>query len=66
MENHGLGGHNDKICAKSLTGNTPTIYSSYLSNRPTILDIFEKSPNHMSIVHGCTIDDSKNLLLDTV
>ena len=47
--------HNDKICAESSTGNTPTTFSAHLpkfiSNRPIIWDIFEKRPHHMSIAH---------------
>ena len=36
MENHGLGTHNDKMCADSSTGNTPQFI------RPIIWDTFEK------------------------
>ena len=55
MENHGLGTHNDKICAHSSTENTPSIpqfIRPKSPNRPIIYDIFEKSSHHMSIVHA--------------
>ena len=57
MENHGLGTHNDKICAYSSTENTPSIpqfIRPKSPNRPIIYDIFEKSSHHMSIVHATT------------
>ena len=53
MENHGLGTNNDKICAESLTGNTPNtpqFIQPICPNRPSIWDIFEKRPHHLSIV----------------
>ena len=50
MENHGLGTHNDKMCAEILTQNTPQFIRPIFPNRPIISDIFEKSPHHMSIV----------------
>ena len=50
MENHGLGTHNDKMCAEILTGNTPQLIQPICPNRPIISDIFEKkNPHHMSI-----------------
>ena len=55
MENHGLGTHNDKICAHSSTENTPSIpqfIRPKSPNRPIIYDIFEKSSHHMPIVHA--------------
>ena len=55
MENHGLGTHNDKMCAEISTENTPNttqFIRPICPNRPIIWDIFEKSPHHMSIVHG--------------
>ena len=54
MENNGLGAHNDKMCAESLTGNTPNtpqFIRPICPNWPIIWDVFEKSPLHMSIVH---------------
>ena len=52
MENQGLATNNDKMCADSLTGNTPQYISPICPNRPIIWDIFEKSSHHMSIVHA--------------
>ena len=55
MKNHGLGTHNDKICAEISTGNapnTPQLIWPIHQNQPIIWDILEKSPHHMSIVHG--------------
>ena len=46
--------HNDKMCAESLTGNTPNtpqFIRSISPNPPIIYDIFKRSPLHMSIVH---------------
>ena len=54
MENRGLGTHNDKMCAESLTGNTPNTPQfiwPICPKRPIIWDIFEKSPHNMCIVH---------------
>ena len=46
MKNHGLGTHNDKLCADSSTGNTPNI-SQFIRpicpNWPIIWDVFKKS-----------------------
>ena len=48
MENHGLGTHNDKMCAEILTGNTPQLIQPICPNRPIISDIFEKkSTSHV-------------------
>ena len=55
MENHGVGTHNDKMCADSSTGNTQNTSQFILAicpNQPIIWDIFEKGPHHMSIVHA--------------
>ena len=52
MENDGLTTtHNDKMRAESLTGNT-TNAPQFIWPKSRIWDIFEKSPHHMSIVHG--------------
>ena len=43
MENHGLGTNNDKICAESLTGNTPkypSINSAHLPKSVKYLGYF--------------------------
>ena len=45
IENHGLGAHTDKICAKSSTGNTPQFILPICPNRPIIWEIFEKNPS---------------------
>ena len=53
MENHGLGTHNDKMCAESSTGNTPNtpqFIRPICHNWPIIWDIFEKNSYHMSII----------------
>ena len=42
MENHGLGTHNDKMCAEILTQNTPQFIRPIFPNRPIVWDIFEK------------------------
>ena len=55
MENHQLGTQKDKIYAKRSTGNAPNTLQfirPICPNRPIIWDIFEKTPYHMSIVHG--------------
>ena len=52
MENHGLGTHNDKMCAEILTGNTPQFIRPFCPNQPIISNIFEKSQHHMSIVYA--------------
>ena len=45
--------HSDKICAAILTGNNHQFFWSICLNLPIIWDtIYEKSPNHMSSVHG--------------
>ena len=54
-KNHELGTHNCKICAEISTGstpNTPQVIQPICPNRPIIWEIFEKSPHHMTIVHG--------------
>ena len=43
MKNHGLGTHNDKICADMATTQLPKLVS--------YLGCVEKSPHHMSTVH---------------
>ena len=55
MKNHGLGTHNDKMCAEIPTGNTPNtpqLNQLIRQNRPIIRNFLEKCPHHMSIVHG--------------
>ena len=44
MKNHGLGTHNDKMCADMATAQLPKSLN--------YLGCFEKSPHHMSIVHA--------------
>ena len=55
MEKHGLVTHIDKMCADSLTENTPNTPQFILPvcpNRPIFWDIFEKGSHHVSIAHG--------------
>ena len=54
MENHGIGTHQDKACAEISIGNTPDTQNLFgtgiCPNWPTIWDIFEKSPLHLSML----------------
>ena len=55
MKNHDLGTPNDKMCANSLTGNTPNIQQfirPICPNQPIFWNIFENSSHQMSIIHG--------------
>ena len=46
MENHGLGTHNDKMCAEILPQNTYlTIYSAHLPKSANYLGNLKKSSN---------------------
>ena len=40
------------VCSTGNTPNTPQFIWPICPNWPTIWDIFEKSPRHMSIVHA--------------
>ena len=56
IENHGLGTHNDKMYAKSSTGNTTSTPQfiwpiCMLPKSANFWVIFEKGSHHMSIVH---------------
>ena len=55
MKNHGLGTHNDKLCADSSTGNTPNI-SQFIRpicpNWPIIWDVFLKSSHALTFPIG--------------
>ena len=47
MQNHNLGTNNEKMCADSLSGNTPQSIWPICLNRPIIWDIFEKISSHV-------------------
>ena len=53
MKNHGLGTHNEKMCAIISTGNTPNTPPNIFGPFASYLGYFrKKSLHHMSIVHA--------------